>query len=213
MRQGTGPGDGIAIGSLISSGRRGDRPHRRTDGRRLPAVVTGLVWVGTGAAWLATWEAYRLGPSYSAPQTALDYVSIGLFSGGLLMTGASLWAVALATCVGGTTRVIGGFAAFGAALAGVADVFEDGVGVSWFAYPFFAGILILGAASVGFAIALAKTRPGFRLAAVAALLAVTPFALGDTGPGKLIGGGLWLALGLQGLRRQRSVSGSARDTP
>lgn len=161
------------------------------------AKVVSAVWVGTGVAWLATWAAYRFGPSYSAPVTPFDYLGVALFAASLLLMAASLWSVAIVVSPGRATKAFGGVATFGSALAGVANGLEDGLGLSWFAYLFFAGMLMLGAASVGFAIALAKSHPGFRLAAAATLLAVAPFAMGDTGPGKLIDGALWLALGLQ----------------
>ncbi len=183
-------------------GRRARQPGSGWRGR----TFAGAVWVGTGVAWLATWGAYELGPSYSAPARPLDYLAIALFSAALLLTATSLCAVARAAAVGRTARILGGVASFGSALAGVADVLEDGFGLSWFAYPFFAGMLLLGAASVGFAVALVATRPGFRLAAVATLFAVAPFATGDTGPGKLVDGALWLALGLRTLHRRDGVS-------
>ncbi len=163
-------------------------------------LLTRAIWISTGVSWIATGIAYQFGPSYSVPETVLDRLSIVLFSGSLVLMAAGLWAIVRAASPGRWTAALGGLAAASSALAGIANLLEDGFGLRWFANPFFAGMLLLAAASIGFATALATTHPGFRLAALPACLAVAPFAMGDAGPGKLLDGALWLALGLWRLR-------------
>ena len=117
-------------------------------------VADGLVWLVYG---LITRE---FAPNYWSATRFIDYVAIGLYSGGLF-----LLAVALAAIHARQPRRGGLFerAAFlvaivGASLAGVGDFVEDGFRVAAAAWVFFCGMLLLGTGLLLFGIATVLAR-------------------------------------------------------
>jgi hypothetical protein len=80
-------------------------------------------------------------PAYWAPATTLDWTAVVTFTAFLLAAACAL--VVLAHEHRGVTRLSFALAAFGSALAGVANALEDGGGVARAGYAFAAGILVL----------------------------------------------------------------------
>lgn len=142
----------------------------------LAALAAGVVFVASGATRLA-------GGHYWDPATVADYLSIGLFSCGLLASGSAY--LALARAAGGRAPWVAALiGAIGGIVGAVANVGEDWLRISTLGSWFFAGMLPwrLGGLALGASLAV---RPRWRLRAVPP--AVTFLAFG------FVEGGVWLA--------------------
>jgi hypothetical protein len=82
-------------------------------------------------------------PAYWAPTTILDWTAVLTFTAFLLAVACAL--LVLVAEHRGATRLCFALAAFGSALAGVANALEDGAGVPVGGYAFAAGILFMAA--------------------------------------------------------------------
>jgi len=121
-------------------------------------VADGLVWLAYG---LITRE---FAPSYGSATRFIDYVAVGLYSGGLLLLAVALAAIhARQTGRAGLLfeRVAFLVAIAGATLAGLGDLVEDGLRFAAAGWVFFGGMLLLGAGLLLFGIAslLARVLP------------------------------------------------------
>lgn len=167
------------------------------------SIAAGLLWIATGLLYLS-------GPAYSQPRTFVDYAAIAFFSGAMLVTAAALLTLSSAAQlrlarVGSVPAVVG---AAGGAMAGLADIGEDWLGIAALANWFFLGLLLLTAGSIGLAIVLLIAGGPWRAGAIvpfAMIIGFTapqvvsgpgPVAADDQGRGLFVVGIAWLALGL-----------------
>jgi len=158
-------------------------------------VADGLVWLAYG---LITRE---FAPSYWSTTRFIDYVAVGLYSGGLLLLAVALAAThARQTGRGGLfERVAFLVALAGTTLAGVADFVEDGLRFAAAVWVFFGGMLLLRAGLLLFGIAslVARVVP----VACGVLLMVSlgiAYPLGglwSNWGGTVVFGLVWIALG------------------
>jgi hypothetical protein len=172
------------------------------------SLAAGLLWIATGLLYLS-------GPAYSQPRTILDYAAIAFFSGAMLVTAVALLTLSSAAqfrlaWVGSVPAVVG---AAGGAIAGLADIGEDWLGIAALASWFFLGWLLLAAGSIGLAIALLIAGGAWRAAAIVPFAMVIgftapqvvsgpgPVGADDQGRGLFVVGIAWLALGLVSFRR------------
>src|SRR6266571_1864919 len=123
-------------------------PDRKNSFLWEPAA-DGLVWLVYG---LITRE---FAPSYWSATRLIDYVAIGLYSGGLLLLAVALAAIHVRQQRRGCLfeRVAFLVAIVGATLAGVGDFVEDGLRFAAAGWVFFGGMLLLGAGWLLFGIA------------------------------------------------------------
>src|SRR6266568_165897 len=103
-------------------------------------VADGLVWLAYGLITL------EFAPSYGSATRFIDYVAVGLYSGGLLLLAVALAAIhARQTGRAGLLfeRVAFLVAIAGATLAGLGDLVEDGLRFAAAGWVFFGGMLLL----------------------------------------------------------------------
>ena len=129
------------------------------------------------------------------PQSVSDYTAVLLFSAALIGAAAAL-AVLRRLRVGPSRRAVSlglAVAAVGAALAGVGNLVEDGLGVSAFGLLFALGGLVLIIGLLTAATMVLTTTPPSRWVSIALVLLAVGFAVGEE-PGFALVGLTWLVL-------------------
>jgi hypothetical protein len=102
------------------------------------------VFLAAGALGIARGAIGFRHPAYWAPVTTGDWIAVSSFSAFLLSLAAAF--VLLARTQRRPGRWVFGCAASGAAIAGIANALEDGIGVRALGYPFAAGVTLMMAA-------------------------------------------------------------------
>jgi peptidoglycan/LPS O-acetylase OafA/YrhL len=131
------------------------------------------------------------------PQSVSDYAAVTLFSAALV--GASAALAVLRRLRAGSSRSapsVGlGVAAAGAALAGVGNLIEDGLGISAFGLLFALGGLVLVIGLLTAATMVLTTGWPLRWVGIGLVLLAVGFAIGEE-PGFALVGVTWLVLAL-----------------
>ena len=100
-------------------------------------------FAASGALWVATGLVATVDPRYWDPVTAIDHAAVGLYSLALLATGLALFLIG-ARRAGGLAigrRAVFWIACIGAAVAGVANFFEDWLGLSALGWAYVIGVV------------------------------------------------------------------------
>jgi hypothetical protein len=139
-------------------------------------------------------------PNYWSPVSALDWTAISLFSALMLAAAATL--SLLARRLRGAARWSVGGAAVGAALVGVGNAVEDGLGFAPFGYVFGAGMALMATSLLLAGLLLALRRAGSTQLGLLLTGVVPALALAFDDTGLIVFG---LALTLTGLLSRRPL--------
>ncbi len=111
-------------------------------------MLRAVVFTATGLLFGASSLVMLGDPNFQHPATALDWFATLSLSAALLALAVAL--PMLARLVGGRRLyLVSVFGAFGAAVAGIANLVEDGLQLDWAFLPFIAGALIVQVGLVG----------------------------------------------------------------
>lgn len=159
------------------------------------AMINGVTWGAHGL--IAT-----TGPAYYAPRSGLDYAAVLTYTAGLVLLATCVWWLKVGA--GRWVRASAAAAAVGLFTAGVANLFEDGLGLP-LGWLYVAAVLVGTVALLAFGVGLLRARiwrrGGLVMATLAGLLLVSSWV------GGAVLAFIWIAAGVAAAAKRTQVSG------